>query len=85
MGGGTHGMRISPLQDDLFGFVEDEEGDSHAVTHLGTLRDDHCPSAFDFSRAADLPALGWTYHQESEEMIAGSRGRTGSRVGKARI
>lgn len=35
---GEHlGSRIPLSGDDLFGLVEDEEGDCHAVTHLGTL------------------------------------------------
>lgn len=54
-------MRIPLVGADLFGSVDDEEGDCHVVTHLGTLRGD--PSAFDFSQAADCPALGWTHHR----------------------
>lgn len=56
----------TPFRADLFGLVEDEEGDCHTVTHLGTLRDDHCPSTFDFSGAADLPASAWTRHQDPQ-------------------
>lgn len=55
-------MRSSLFRADLFGLAE-EKGDCHSVTHLGILRGDHCPSAFDFSQAADLSALGWTHHQ----------------------
>lgn len=51
-------MRIPLFQDDLFGSVEDEEGDCHVVSHLGTLRGDHCALAFDFSQAADVLASG---------------------------
>lgn len=45
------GDKNSPPQGDLFGPVEDEEGDHHMVTHLGTQR-----SAFGCSHAADLSA-----------------------------
>lgn len=34
---GGLGSRIPLSGDDLLGLVEDEEGDCHAVTHLGTL------------------------------------------------
>lgn len=56
----------TPFGADLFGLVEDEEGDYHMVTHLGNLRDDHCPSAFDFSGATDFPASAWTHHQDPQ-------------------
>lgn len=55
-------MRIPLCGADLFGSVDDEEGDCHVVTHLGTLRGD--PSAFDFSQAADRPASGRTHHRD---------------------
>lgn len=49
MGSVELGDKNSPPQGDLFWPVDDEEGDYHMVTHLGTQR-----SAFGCSHAADL-------------------------------